>query len=158
MHRHMWCTTGIGKLQGEKMCLLVHPSYEDRHLPDTWCVFCTLGIGQWYFVDPSLCIQYSVFLCSTKPVSLETAPNFISYPDPVYLIDFYPDGHLYNTKASAKCSKGLTFSCTFMTSSFIFYPWWLKPLVWLVKAKLNVCIMYMMCVPNNSIFTMTPKQ
>ena len=75
----------------------VHASYADAfRVPDVF--LCTLGKGQSILLM-HLSVSTSYVEQRPAPLRSPASPSpLLSSPDLVYLIDFYPAGHLYNTE------------------------------------------------------------
>lgn len=91
---HMCCTTGTAKHMGEiDVSTCVHAANADLYrIPDVFSALWGKGRG---ILLMHLSLSY--LLCGTKACSAETSRIPLSFPDLVYLIDFHPAGHLYNT-------------------------------------------------------------
>lgn len=91
----MCCTTGTANHMGEMMCLHV---FMQTHTLGTWRVFHTLGKGRRHSVDASLSVPTFYVEQRPAPLGPPASPSPLLSPDLVYLIDFYPVGHLSNTE------------------------------------------------------------
>lgn len=95
---HTCCTTGIIKLVGQSLCrdVLIHQMSAHTFRVYLMC-FPALWTKARGISLMHLCASTSYVEQRPTPQRPPASPSPLSSPDLVYLIDFHPAGHLYNT-------------------------------------------------------------